>query len=293
MVHRPLPATLLTRDEGAANHSRLCATHSDPGIHLFVYNQQMLPFSNTCPTPQRFPARHTREASEAIARAHRLDDQHVLFAQQNPSVVDQGVFHNDVIAVANESVLFIHEDALLDQARVLASLRSKLQTIQVITVPRAAISIADAVNSYLFNSQLVSLPDNTMALIAPKECETHPAIKRWIDEHLINETTCIRQVQYLDLKQSMQNGGGPACLRLRVALNEQEIAAMHQGVIVDAPLLHTLEAWVMRHYRDTLDFDALLDPHLIEESHTALDALTQILHLGAIYPFQTEVNVSV
>ncbi|EPN56102.1 succinylarginine dihydrolase [Pseudomonas syringae pv. actinidiae ICMP 18807] len=84
----------------------------------------------------------------------------------------------------------------------------------------------------------------------------------------------------------MQNGGGPACLRLRVALNETELAAVNAGVIMTAPLYETLTQWVDRHYRDRMSENDLADPRLLTECRTALDELTQILKLGAVYPFQ-------
>ena len=84
----------------------------------------------------------------------------------------------------------------------------------------------------------------------------------------------------------MRNGGGPACLRLRIVLNDNELQAMHQGILVDNNLLDTLESWVKRHYRTELRADSLDDPSLLTESYTAIDDLTALLKLGSIYPFQ-------
>ena len=96
----------------------------------------------------------------------------------------------------------------------------------------------------------------------------------------------IREVRVFDLKQSMQNGGGPACLRLRVALKEHELAAVNHGVMMTPQLYDTLVAWVDKHYRDRLSEADLADPQLLIECRTALDELTQILKLGSVYPFQ-------
>lgn len=277
--HPPLPATLMTRDEGAANHTRLCQSHAEKGIHLFVYNQQMSLPGNHAPT--RFPARQTREASEAIARAHQLNPNQVMFAHQNPAVVDQGVFHNDVIAVGNESVFLVHEDAFLNQRDILNTLQSKTDgMMHIIEVKREQISVADAVSSYLFNSQLITLPNQNMALIAPAECETLPSTKAFIDDMLRSSSNPVSSVHYLDLKQSMRNGGGPACLRLRVVLNEQQLSAMHQGVLVDEVLLDQLEHWVNQHYRTALHADDLDDPALLNECQRAQDALFVLLKLS-------------
>lgn len=286
--HPPLPDTLITRDEGAANHNRLCKTHRHAGIHLFTYNQQMLPSENLFPKPIKYPARQTRESSEAIARSHLLNPNHVIFAQQNPEIVDLGVFHNDVVAVANESLLFLHEEAWLNQQHILKTLSSKTDgMLQIIEIQKKQLSIADAIHCYLFNSQLVTLPQHNMALIAPTECEQNPVVNHLIQDIIASNDNPINQVYYLNLKQSMKNGGGPACLRLRVVLNEDELAAMHQGILITDPLLDALETWVKKYYRTELQENDLNDPSLITESHAALDALTTLLKLGSIYPFQT------
>lgn len=293
--HHPiLPKTPIMGDEGAANHSRLCKNYHDRGVHLFVYGKRALPAGNNAPSPKNFHARQTLEASLAIARSHKLSPDHVVFAQQNPKAIDQGVFHNDVISVANESLLLIHEDAFLNQSEIFTELTSKASfALQVIEIKRDQVSIDDAVKSYLFNSQLITLPSKTkaMALIAPTECEQYPTIQLLIDELIASSTNPLQEVHYLDLKQSMRNGGGPACLRLRVVLNEQELQAMHQGCIVTDPLLDTLEQWVDKHYRTELSPHDLADPQLMNECFYALDELSSILDLGPIYPFQKEKNL--
>ena len=285
--HPVLPKTIITGDEGAANHSRLCANHASSGINLFVYGKQTMSSNKNTPAPKLFPARQTLEASQAITRSHRLNPEHVVFACQNPAAIDQGVFHNDVIAVANDHLLLIHEDAFVHQSDVLAELRAKATfPLQIIEVSHTQLSVADAVSSYVFNSQLITLPDNTMSLIAPAECEQNPRTHAFLHELLLSNTNPITKIHYLDLKQSMRNGGGPACLRLRVPLNENELSAMHQGILVNDALLDTLETWVMKHYRSELHANDLDDPALIHECLTALDELTTLLDLGSIYPFQ-------
>ncbi|MBA2652562.1 MAG: N-succinylarginine dihydrolase [Tatlockia sp.] len=289
-AHHPiLPRSLNTSDEGAANHSRLAASHAESAINLFVYGKEGL--NTTKLSPLKFPARQTLEASQAIARAHQLHQKKVVFACQNPEAIDQGVFHNDVIAVANEFVFLLHEKAFLQQAQVLAELKSKAKfPIQIIEVSSKRMSVPTAVSSYFFNSQLITMPNKTgMALIAPSECRDNQAVKQYIDE-LIDDKNPISNLHYLDLKQSMRNGGGPACLRLRIPLNEQELQAMHQGVLISEPLLENLKVWVKHHYRDRLEARDLADPLLVSECFTALDELSQLLQLGSIYTFQREIN---
>lgn len=289
--HQPLPKTNSLGDEGAANHNRLCAAHSRPGVHVFVYGKRSLPANNSYPRPQHFPARQTLEASQAIARKHLLNPGQVFFVSQNPDVIDQGVFHNDVISVANENLFLIHEDAFWQQAQFLQRLRESVDfPLKIIEVKRDQISVKDAVSSYLFNSQLITVSNeeiqHAMTLIAPQECQEHEGISSFIDDMIRDPENPLTSVHYLDLRQSMRNGGGPACLRLRVSLTKEELRAMHQGILVNDLLLDALSDWVKRHYRTELHVNDLADPSLIEESFTALDELTSILKLGPIYPFQ-------
>lgn len=288
--HDPLPQSTMTSDEGAANHSRLCSSHTDRGINFFVYGKEASDVMDHPLQAKKYPARQTKEASQAIARSHGLNPQQVLYARQNPKAIDLGVFHNDVICVANESVLLIHEEALVDQQQIMQHLKKQAPfPLKIIEITNSQLQIQEAVKTYLFNSQLVTLPEQQgMILIAPIECKDSEPVKTCIDQLLADSANPIQAVLYLDLKQSMRNGGGPACLRLRVPLNERELAVMHQGVLVTDKLIDTLEQWVIKYYRTQLRPNDLLDPQLMDETFHALDELTQILHLGSIYPFQLE-----
>ncbi|MBA2650057.1 MAG: N-succinylarginine dihydrolase [Legionella sp.] len=285
--HDPVPSSNLTSDEGAANHTRFCKTHGQPGLHLFVYGKNGIGSKGSV-GPKKYPVRQTLEACEAIARKHQLDLNQVLFVLQNPKAIDKGVFHNDVISVGNESLFLVHEDAFFDQKNMLNYLKAQANfPLEVIEIARKEISIEDAVASYLFNSQLITLPhQNNMILIAPIECQYNPLVNNYINNLLNDSNNPINQVYYLDLKQSMHNGGGPACLRLRIPLNTDEIAGMNQSLLVDDKLLDKLDAWVIKHYRDELIPGDLKDPGFMFESFKALDELTQILKLGSIYSFQ-------
>lgn len=286
--HEALPSGSTLGDEGAANHTRFCDAYGDPGVEFFVYGRVAL--DNSGVEPKKFPARQTREASAAIARLHRLREGHLVYAQQNPLAIDAGAFHNDVVSVGNQNVLFYHEQAFLNSDRVIAELRERFAHIcgtefVPVKVPSHQVSLEDAVKSYLFNSQLVTLPKGHMALIAPRESEEQPRVKAFIDQ-LRGGGGPIREVLHFDLRQSMQNGGGPACLRLRVVLNERERAAANAAAFMSDTLHARLTAWVEKHYRDRLSLADLADPKLSVESRTALDELTQILNLGSVYPFQ-------
>lgn len=282
--HAPLPATPQLGDEGAANHTRLAPGAGQRGVEFFVYGASG--FDTAAPAPKRYPARQTREASEAVARLHRLDPAFTVFAQQRPEAIDAGVFHNDVIAVGSGRVLFCHESAFVDQSAVIARLRAAFPgELSVIEVPEAAVSLADAVETYLFNSQLLARADGSMLLVAPEECRTNRRVAAYL-EGLLASGGAIREVLSFDLRESMRNGGGPACLRLRVELSDAEAAAVNHGAILDDALYEKLCAWVERHYRDRLGPVEAADPALLDESRAALDQLTQILGIGAVYHFQ-------
>lgn len=282
--HQHLPDNEHFGDEGAANHTRFCCDYGNAGVELFVYGRHA--FDSSKPAPTIYPARQTFEASEAIARLHGLSSDNVVFLQQNPDVIDQGVFHNDVIAVGNQNVMFYHEQAFINEAPAFKELEDKLgQSVHFIKVPTSAVSVEDAVQTYLFNTQLVTLKPGYMVIIAPTECEEHKGVKAYLDS-LLQSNTPIKEVRYFDVKQSMRNGGGPACLRLRVALNDQELDAVNPNVILTDGLFKRLNQWVDKHYRDELSVADLIDPNLLIESRTALDELTQIMNLGSVYPFQ-------
>lgn len=284
--HTHLPDNDHFGDEGAANHTRLCSAYGKRGVELFVFGRYA--FDSSKPAPQRFPARHTLEACEAVARLHGLSDEHVVYMQQNPDVIDQGVFHNDVIAVGNQNVLFYHQQAFVDSQTKLNELKRKFGNdteLFLIEVKDSEVSVAEAVKTYLFNTQVISLPNGEMAIIAPTECQESATVSAYLNE-LKQRNTPIKQIHYYDVKQSMRNGGGPACLRLRVAMSEQEKQAVNQHVLMNDQLFATLNQWVDKHYRDEISEADLADPQLLQESRTALDELTQILNLGSVYPFQ-------
>lgn len=284
--HAALPQQALMGDEGAANHNRLGGEYGDAGVEVFVYGKQA--FGGTV-EPQRFPARQTREASEAVMRLHGLDAAKTVFVQQDPDVIDQGVFHNDVIAVSNRNVLFHHQQAFFNQAQALDEIGRKMSALghQFISVevPTAQVSVADAVGTYLFNSQLLSKPDGKMTIIVPEESRQNQRVWDYLSS-LINSNGPINEVNVFDLRESMRNGGGPACLRLRVVLTDAELQAVAPGVLMNDSLFLTLNNWVDRYYRDRLTEADLADPQLLIENRQALDELTRIMGLGSIYPFQ-------
>lgn len=269
-------------DEGAANHTRLVA--GDQVVHLFAWGRSRL---NESPAhPRRFVARQTLEASQSVARLNHLRLDQAIFWQQSPHGIDAGSFHTDVLAVGNESFLMLHEMAFVEHEELLQRLRNKLgDGLSICLATPAELPVKDAVNSYPFNSQVLSIRDDKMVILAPEEARENPRARAFL-ERVVDEDNPIEALHYIDVNASMLNGGGPACLRLRVPLTDTEAAALTGRVLFNAELYDDLVAWVKRCYRDRLVAADLADPQLLFEVHEALDALTQILQVGAIYDFQ-------
>lgn len=268
VVHPPVPAPF--GDEGAANHMRLCSGHDHPGVEVFVYGEGGGPF----------PARQHREACEAVARSHRLSPDRVLFARQSDEAIAAGAFHNDVVAVANERVLFAHEQAFADRDSFHADLRSVMPGVEIVEVPADRVSLEDAIASYLFNAQLVTPPDGQPTLILPQEARDNAAVWSWLQEHVAGNGP-IRRLEVVNVRESMANGGGPACLRLRVVADP---ATVDQRFLVDHARLDRIAAVIEAHWPEAIDPTEIGDPALvakIEAARTALLSELDCLNLAS------------
>ena len=263
-VHGPVPPAF--GDEGAANHMRLTLRHGEPGIELFVYGR----------TGGPYPARQHIEASKAIARGHRLDRARTFFIEQSEEAIAAGAFHNDVVAVANERVLFAHEKAFAN--RDLVAAMCARHDFEMVEVPDADVPLADAIKSYLFNAQLVTTPDGAATLIVPTEARETPSVWAWIERHLASNGA-IRRVEVVDVRQSMANGGGPACLRLRMACDP---ALVDPRFLIDEAKLDRIAASIAAHWPEEIAAADLQQPGLIETVENAQRALLETLDLGAL-----------
>lgn len=280
VVHDPLPAADLTSDEGAANHSRLEAAGKT--LHLFAWGRG----KDVEDRPARHPARQTREASEAVARLLALRPGTALLWQQHPSGIDQGAFHTDVLAVGNDGFLMLHELAFRDTPALLAELGARLDGgLSVCVATEGDLPIREAVRTYPFNSQLVTLPSGEMAIVAPREAERSPAARGFL-ERVISEPNPVSALHFVDVNDSMRNGGGPACLRLRVRLTGAEEAALGGRVKLDDDVYEALRACISARYRDRVTLSDLEDSSFADECRVALDEITTILGLGSVYDFQ-------
>lgn len=265
-VHGPVPPPF--GDEGAANFMRLCARHEKRGIEIFVYGKAGGPF----------PARQHLEASKAIARAHKLDQARILFVQQSEMAIAAGAFHNDVVAVANERVLFTHEHAFEHPEQTYSDIKRLMPEAEIIIVPADRISLADAIQSYLFNAQLVTLPDGGMALILPSEAEGNPRVWGWLNE-MVAGNGPIRKLVPVDVRQSMANGGGPACLRLRVVADPNTV---DPRFMADETKLDLIAGTVTAHWPESISPNELSDPTLTDKVRAARLALLHACDLGEL-----------
>ncbi|RIJ29331.1 N-succinylarginine dihydrolase [Henriciella mobilis] len=278
-VHGALPCHADFADEGAANHVRLCAEHGGPGVELFVFGRE------AGESLIGFPARQTKLASESIARAHRLKDNRTVLSRQARAAIDAGAFHNDVVCVGALDTLFFHELAFEDTTGTLTQIRKAadgLFELKPVMVAEAEVPIGDAIRSYLFNSQLLQWPgEDRLVLLAPIETQETNSTRTFC-ERMVSGNGPIGRVQYVDVRQSMRNGGGPACLRLRVVMTDEEIAAAHQGVFLDDDRIDALQDIVRRTYRDRVAPADLADPQFASECQIAREALLEALGLTGL-----------
>ncbi len=272
-------------DEGAANHIRLAgspdAGADAAGVHVFVYGT-----GDGAQPPRKHPARQELAASEAVAGCAGLPAARTLFLRQNPDAIDAGCFHNDVCSVGNGNVLLMHERSFAEGDRALDRIRDATGgSVIPVVIREAELPIAEAVSSYLFNSQVITRPDGGMTIVAPAECEETPNARRTLDR-IADGTNPIDTVLLMDVRESMRNGGGPACLRLRVPLARSEAGILHPGFLWTPERDAWLRAWIERWYPESLSPDDLADPALLRATRDALDALSSWIGAGPLYDFQ-------
>jgi len=280
-VHEPIKNISGYGDEGAANHLRVSAQHLMPGFQIFVYG------SSAFEVHQGIIARQAEEISQAVSTQHQLDPDRVLFLKQNEQAIHSGSFHNDIVSLANEEVFIFHQEAFTDRVeleRVLHQLKDHVKGFHPIEILSKDISLDDLVSSYLLNSQLITIKNNEMMMLLPEEVQNHDNCMKWLEE--IKSSSPIKRFEFVDIHQSMMNGGGPACLRFKAVVNSDELDKINKKFLLSSEKLINLRALVSKHYRDRINPDDLLDIKLMEESYLFLDELTQLLGIGSIYSFQ-------
>ena len=265
-VHDAVPPSF--GDEGAANHMRLCESHGQPGVEVFVYGR----------SGGRFPARQHEQASRAVARKHGLDPARCVFIEQNPAAIEAGAFHNDVVAVANQTVLFTHEQAFADRKDAYEAMHAAFPALHVVEVPASAVSLEEAIRTYLFNAQLVSLPNGEMALVVPSECQESASVWAWC-ERMLASNGPIRQVIPVDVRQSMANGGGPACLRLRVVADPATVDARF---LLDEAKAQRIESVIAQAWPERIEPEEIGSEKLAKTVIEAREALLAVLSLDEL-----------
>lgn len=277
-VHNYINPVQSLGDEGAANHMRICSNHGINGYNILVYGKSHgLTF-----TPKKYPARQERMASESVARLNCIDPAKLLFLQQAPEAIDLGVFHNDVIAMNTTSLMIVHEQAFIESdQKYLREWVAEYPEFSLHEISTRDMSVADAVATYLFNSQLLETGPKKFTLVAPLECSNHAGVRGVIDR-LVSQGV-LDAAHYLDVRESMRNGGGPACLRLRIVMTPEQEQAIHSGVVLTDDKYTQLVEWVNTHYRDRVQFDDLRDPNFVLELDAAYAALEHIVGMPGLY----------
>ena len=265
-VHDAVPSSF--GDEGAANHMRFCDSHDAPGVEVFVYGRP----------GGRFPARQHEQASRAVARLHGLEPRRCVFIEQNPAAIEAGAFHNDVVAVANEKVLFTHDQAFADQIDAYEAIRAVFPDLHVVEVPESQVTLEEAIRTYLFNAQLVTLPTGEMALVVPSECQESASVWSWC-ERMLASNGPIRHVIPVDVRQSMANGGGPACLRLRVVADPATVDARF---MLDEAKAERIEAVIAQMWPETIQPNEIGTEALAAKVIEAREALLAVLSLDEL-----------
>lgn len=259
IVHAPLANDF--PDEGAANHMRLAPQQHAKGLNVFVHG-----------------GRQSKAASERVCADHQVKD--ALLVAQNPAVVAQGVFHNDVIAVSNESHLLVHEQAYVNGAADIEKIKNAYEKLHekpllARVIKENELSVKEAVDTYFFNSQIISAKGG-MSVIAPMEMKIkHGGKAAALMESLDYD------VHYLDLRQSMHNGGGPACLRLRVPMKTSQLQAVktHTNVMLNDALVKSIGALIGQYYPDALAPSDIGNPELLRLCKRILSELSALLKL--------------
>ena len=281
IVHDPIENISGYGDEGAANHLRVSEQHLKSGFQIFVYG------SSAFEVHQGMITRQAEEISKAVSIMHQLDPDRVLFLKQNEQAINAGSFHNDIVSLANEEVFIFHQEAFADRVeleRILHHLKDHVKGFHPIEILSEDISLDDLVSSYLLNSQLITVKNNEMMMLLPEEVQNHSNCMRWLEE--IKSSSPIKHIEFVDIRQSMMNGGGPACLRFKITVNNDEFNQINEKFLLTPKKLMDLRALVTKHYRDKLNPADLVDNNLVQESYRFLDELTQLLDLGNVYDFQ-------
>ena len=280
-IHKPTPSISGYGDEGAANHLRIASSHEQMGYEIFVYGTSAFKTYNSS------IMRQAKEISHTVASKHQLNKEHYFLLQQNQDAIQQGSFHNDIVSLSNENLFIAHERAFEDRNifnKIITVLEKNVNNFQFIEIKENEIPLTDIIKSYLLNSQLVSIADGEMLMVLPADVQNFDNCMQWIDK--FKQISPVKKFEFIDIKQSMMNGGGPACQRLKVLMNEKEFEGVNQNFILDNDKEERIKDLIQSYYRDRLLPDDLKDPNLFDEFQMILDQYTQIFDAENFYSFQ-------
>jgi succinylarginine dihydrolase len=268
-----LPGGAAMRDEGAANHMRLGITGDRAGMNVLVYG-------DGDPAPSINWPRQSRAACEAIARLHALPAENTFLLRQHPTAVDAGAFHNDVVAMSHQKLLIHHELAFIDEADRLQRLERRFAEVTGedlirIEVPQSSLSIEGAVNTYLFNSQIVTGPTGKPVIVCTSQVRAHADAQSLVEQWC--ESGLFAEVHYVDLTQSMSGGGGPACLRLRVPMAAAAVNAIPSSAQWSEAIDAILREVIAKYYVAHLTLEDLSRVEFHEHAQQAFRRIAEIL----------------
>ncbi|SEI00219.1 succinylarginine dihydrolase [Rheinheimera pacifica] len=266
-LHQALPGHSRFSDEGAANHMRFHVEAENRGLNVFVY-------SNDPDNPEFVQGRQTLWASKAICQLHALPDSKVLLQKQSKEAISRGIFHNDIISMNSHDLLVFHQQAYEDHESLIEKLMA--QGICCVEIKAEEFSLEHALKTYFFNSEFISGKDGGLVLVMSKSCQHDAKVQVQLDRI---QTAYSKEIKtmYVDLDDSLRNGGGPACLRLRVQLNQEQFSAIPSQFLLTQNKLEALQEVVTRFYRESLSYEDVLTEIFQRNLQPVYTKLEQIL----------------
>ena len=80
----------------------------------------------------------------------------------------------------------------------------------------------------------------------------------------------------------MKNGGGPACLRLRVILSEEELKGANSKIFYSEELHNNLKNIINKYYPKSLTMTDLLNQEMLDNLNECYEAFNEILKVPSL-----------
>ena len=187
------------------------------------------------------------------------------------------------MATSHRNVWLHHEHAYIDADKTILEIEERFELVTQQSLHRCKITAAelplcDAVSSYLFNGQL--LPSDRgpelMTMLCPEQVRETPTALRAI-ESLIDSDGPIVACEFVELRESMNNGGGPACLRLRVPMNEANWKNLPGNLRFSETIADQLCRVIESTYPAKLETSDLTSLELVHQVKLAVQELNRVL----------------